>query len=93
MTASGIIGITTGFTCLGALAGAMHLKLLAWNISALLGGLNRFKACVASLGRSVVTIAVFAFAASHSAPALIATLAGFLLTRAVFVGRPDILLP
>lgn len=93
MTEIAHIGIAADFAGLGVVLGLVHLKLLSWNIRALVGRLHGLLGVGASFGRAVLTVAAFLFAVFHGATALVATLAGFLLSRAILLRKPGLLLP
>ena len=87
------IGNVVAFTFLGAITAFLHLKLLSLNVRALTGHPPGVLTVGISLGRAVITLAALLFAVLHSAIALIAALAGFLLCRALLMRRPEFLLP
>jgi F1F0 ATPase subunit 2 len=93
MTGIAHTGVAALFALLGALAGAAYMTLLSWTVRALAGRSPGGPAEAVSQGRAAVALAVFAFAALHGAAALVAALAGFLLSRAVLTRRPEWLLP
>jgi hypothetical protein len=92
MMAATHMGSVSAFAFLGAFAGFVHLKLLSWNIHALVRQSRRLLSVGASLGRAVVTPAVFALAVFHGALALLAALGGFLLCRAILLRHLELLL-
>ena len=91
MTEMALIGVA--FVCLGAAAGFVHLKLLAWNIRGLAGQSCGPVAVCMSLSRVILTPATFVFAVPHGAPALAAMLAGFLVSRSIVLRRAEIFVP
>lgn len=93
MTGTALIGTIPVFACLGALAGFAYFMLLSWNVHALLGRSRSLLAVGASLSRAPLVAGVFAFSVFHGGLALSAALAGFLLSRAVFLGHAEPFVP
>lgn len=75
----------------GAVAGYLHLRLLSWNVRALVGPARGHLAMAAPLVRGPITVAAFSAAALQGALPLVAALAGFLIARTVILRRPEAL--
>ena len=93
MTSAAHIISVSLFALFGAFACLLHLKLLSWNVRALVGQSRNPLTGIASLGRAVITIGTFGFAVLNGGTmALIAALAGFLLCRAILMRCPELVL-
>ena len=93
MTGTALMKTIPAFACLGAVAGLAYFMLLSWNVRALLGQSRNHFAAAASLSRAALMAGALAFSAFHGAVALSAMLVGFLLSRAILLGRPELFLP
>jgi len=93
MTHAAFMGTVSLFACVGALAGFLHLRLLAWNVRALAGRSRGLLVPGLALARGALISGAFAFCTVHGAQALIAALAGFLLSRSILLIRPELFAP
>ena len=80
------------FAGIGAIAGYLHLRLLSWNIRALLGQARGGLVMVVPVIRGAIAVAAFSAAALQGALPLVAALVGFLIARTVILRRPEALL-
>jgi hypothetical protein len=76
------------FLAVGFGAGAVHWIGLRQNVAAYLGRGRLAPALGLHIGRFVLTIAVFVVAAQFGAPAILAALAGFLVSRYMVTPGP-----
>ena len=73
------------YSVLGALVGAGYFLALRWNVELYVHGGLSWKALVTHLARLLMIAVAFMLCARQGAPALIASLIGFQLARALVV--------
>ena len=93
MTGSDPMTAVLAFAFFGALSGFAYLHLLARSVRALTGRSHGILAATAPLGRALLMAGTFVFSVLHGGTALIAALAGFLLTRLILLRRPGLFVP
>jgi len=93
MTATAFMANLCAFACVGAVTAFAHLKLLAWNVGAVLDRPRGLPAACMASCRVALTVVAFLFAILYGAPALIALFAGFLAGRSLVLRYPELFVP